>query len=94
LFSLISLRTYCTDFSTTVQISTGSLLTKQTLARTTNIVVGFKSYAWADEIPSTSGAMSGYWRVITRVSLSATYPLNSSPGKNVLMIFSFDMLYL
>lgn len=86
-FSPVSLRTYCTDFSTTVQISTGSLLTKMSLLRTTNIVVGFKSSAWANEIPSTSGAMGGNWRVITRVDLTKTYPLNSSPGRDILTIF-------
>lgn len=82
LFSTISQRTYCTDYSTLVQISTGSLITKMLLARTTDILVGFKSGQWATEIPSTSGAMAGNWRVITRVSFSATYPLNSSPGKS------------
>ena len=81
LFSTISQRTYCTDYSTLVQISTGSLITKMFLAHTTNILVGFMSRAWADEIPSTSGIMNGYWRVITRVSLSTAYPLNSSPGQ-------------
>lgn len=79
-FTTVSQRTYCTDFALSVQISTGSLITKMSLSRTTNILVGFKSYSWASEIPSTSGAMVGTWRVITRVDLTKNYPINSSPG--------------
>lgn len=59
------------------------------LARTADIVVGFKSNTWAPEIPPTSGAFVGYWRVITRVDLSKNYPINSSPDKISLFLRVF-----
>lgn len=67
------------------------------LSRTSNILVGFKSNTWAPEIPPTSGAMLGYWRVITRVDLTKNYPINSSPGKTfllskILYLISFKLL--
>ncbi len=90
MFTTISQRTYCTDFALSVQISSGSLITKMTLSRTTNILVGFRSVAWAPEIPSTSGAFAGYWRVITRVDLTKNYPINSSPGMQLSMKILFQ----
>ncbi len=81
LFQDNSARTYCTDFSIAVQISTGSLLIKQTLSRSTNILIGFTGSAWASVIISSSGALSGNWHVISRIDLTNAYPLNSSPGK-------------
>lgn len=89
LFTTINQRTYCTDYALSVQISTGSLITKVNIARTANIVVGFYSNAWAPEIPPTSGAFVGWWRVITRVDLTKNYPINSSPGKTSLFFESF-----
>ncbi|UJR24846.1 hypothetical protein I4U23_006215 [Adineta vaga] len=72
-------RTFCTDFSQAVNISTGSLIIKQTLSRTTNILIGFTGLAWADVIIPTSGTLQGYWSVMTRIDLTKTYPINSSP---------------
>lgn len=77
---LINQPTYCTDFSTAVQISSGSLIKKVNLNRNTNIRVGFASYAWASEIRTGTGAAASDWSVMTRIDLTQKYPINSSPG--------------
>lgn len=74
-------RTYCTDFSTAVQISSGSLIKKMVLQRTTNILVGFVGVAWASEIRMSNGFSAVDWRVLTRIDLTQKYPINSSPGR-------------
>ena len=86
-FVNISQPTYCTDFSTAVQISSGALIKKMTVSRTTNIVVGFVGYAWASEIRDSTGASAWYWSVITRIDLTRKYPINSSP-----VTFLFEVL--
>ena len=79
-FVLINEPTYCTDFSTIVEISSGSLIKKLNLNRNTNIVVGFASYAWATEILTSTGISARDWSVLTRIDLTQKYPINSSPG--------------
>lgn len=79
-WTLISEPTFCTDFSSIVQISSGALIKKQILDRSTNILVGFASAAWADEILTSTGSFASYWSVITRIDLTQKYPINSSPG--------------
>ena len=76
----ITARTYCTDFSPLLDLSSGSSITRRTVSRNTNILVGYASGAWASEIRATSGGAANNWRIITRINLGAKYPLNSSPG--------------
>lgn len=79
-FSTISDYTYCTDFSIAVQISSGALIKKMSLSRSTNIVIGFQGVAWAGEIKKSSGAGASSWFVVTRIDLTQKYPINTSPG--------------
>ena len=72
--------TFCTDFSIAVQISSGSLISRRTLSRSSNIRAGFASNSWAVEILTTAGAAANYWNVMTRIDLTQKYPINSSPG--------------
>ena len=72
--------TFCTDFSSAVQISSGALISKRTLNRNANILVGFASYAWATEIRTGTGLAASDWSVMTRIDLTQKYPINSSPG--------------
>ncbi|CAF4969164.1 unnamed protein product, partial [Rotaria sp. Silwood1] len=78
-FNTISQVTYCTDFSTAVQISSGALIKKITLDRNTDILVGFNSSAWASEIKTSLNTAANGWRVITHIDLTQKYPINSSP---------------
>lgn len=80
-FVTINQATFCTDFSTAVQVSSGSLIKKMNLSRNTNIVVGFASNSWATEIRTSSGGVADYWSVLTRIDLTQKYPINSSPGR-------------
>ncbi|CAF4467428.1 unnamed protein product [Rotaria sp. Silwood2] len=82
-FTTISQPTYCTDFSNAVKISSGALISRMTLDRNTDILVGFIGSAWADEIKQPSNAGATYWRVITHIDLTQKYPINSSPGINL-----------
>ena len=75
--------TYCTDFSLAVQISSGSLITRMTLDRSTNIVVGFDGYAWATTIKTSTGGTASFWEVDTHIDLTQKYPINSSPGRTL-----------
>lgn len=81
-FATISDYNYCTDYSNTVQISSGSLIKKVTLSRSTNIVVGFTGSAWATVIiqSGTVSTSASNWAVVTRINLGTKYPINSSPG--------------
>ncbi|CAF5031394.1 unnamed protein product, partial [Rotaria sp. Silwood1] len=79
-FTTISQVTYCTDFSTAVQISSGALIKKITLDRNTDILVGFTGNSWAPEIKTSLDGVADYWRVITHIDLTQKYPINSSPG--------------
>lgn len=76
----INQRTYCTDFSTSVLTSSGSLIKRMTVSRTTNIIISFASVAWATEIRMANGVTASSWSVATKIDLTQTYPLNSSPG--------------
>ncbi|CAF4136194.1 unnamed protein product [Rotaria sp. Silwood2] len=82
-FTRISSITYCTDFSDAVQISSGALISRRTLDRNTDILVGFNGNSWADVIKQPSNANAIYWRVITHIDLTQKYPINSSPGINL-----------
>jgi hypothetical protein len=73
-------RSYCTDFSIAVQSSSGSFIRRQRLDRNSNIIVGYVSGDWANEIRATAGGPPGGWRIITRIDLTQKYPINSSPG--------------
>lgn len=88
-FTNIFLQTYCTDFSSEVQSSSGALITKMTLSRTANIIVGFNSSAWATVIKTSTGAASSTWKVMTRIDLTQSYPINSSPGTVLLDHITF-----
>ena len=79
-FAEIRERTYCTDFSRTLDLSSGALIKKITLARTADIIVGFNSTAWASVIKTNTGSATSTWKVLTRIDLTKTYPINSSPG--------------
>lgn len=79
-FSAFSDYTYCTDFCNAVQISSGALIKRMNLSRTSNIVVGFTGSAWASEIKSSSGVSASLWYLVMRIDLTQKYPLNSSPG--------------
>ncbi|CAF3426697.1 unnamed protein product [Rotaria sp. Silwood1] len=79
-FNTIRQVTFCTDFSTAVQISSGALIKKITLDRNTDILVGFTGNSWASEIKTSLNAVADYWRVITHIDLTQKYPINSSPG--------------
>lgn len=87
-WTLISEPTFCTDFSTAVQISSGALIKKQILDRNANILVGFASVAWADEILTAAGSFANSWSLITRIDLTQKYPINSSPGTHSNLISS------
>ncbi|CAF4849818.1 unnamed protein product [Rotaria sp. Silwood1] len=78
-FNTIRQVTFCTDFSTAVQISSGALIKKITLDRNTDILVGFTGNSWASEIKTSLNAVADYWRVITHIDLTQKYPINSSP---------------
>lgn len=79
-YTYILERTYCTDFSPLLDLSSGSSITRRTISRNTDISVGYVSGAWADEIKTTSGVAAVMWNIITRINLSVKYPINSSPG--------------
>lgn len=79
-FSSITDRSFCTDFSVAVQSSSGSLIQRRTLNRNSNIIVGYVSGDWADEIKATAGGAAGGWRILTRIDLTQKYPINFSPG--------------
>lgn len=79
-FATIRERTYCTDFSRTLDLSSGALIKKITLDRTANIIVGFNSTAWAPVIKTNTNLSASTWKVLTRIDLTKTYPINSSPG--------------
>ena len=83
----ISQPTFCTDFATSVQVSSGALIKKINLTRTTNIRAGFASLAWAGEIRTLTGAAANSWNVVTRIDLTQKYPINSSPG----MLFLYEL---
>lgn len=76
----ITVRTYCTDFSPLLDLSSGSSITRRTVSRNTDILVGYVSGAWANEIRATAGGFANTWRIITRINFGSKYPLNSSPG--------------
>ncbi|CAF4900307.1 unnamed protein product, partial [Rotaria sp. Silwood1] len=69
-FNTIRQVTFCTDFSTAVQISSGALIKKITLDRNTDILVGFTGNSWASEIKTSLNAVADYWRVITHIDLT------------------------
>lgn len=93
LFSLIRERTYCTDYSTTVQSSTGALIKKVILSRNTQIIVGFVSAAWAPEIIATgTNSSAGWWHVLVKIDLTTT-PINSSPGRTICCILVCQETY-
>jgi hypothetical protein len=72
----------CTDFSTTVQVSTGMQFFRQNLSRLTNIDIAFASSAWATVILQPNGALALNYSLLTHINLNTTaYPINSSPGK-------------
>ena len=58
-------RTSCTDYSIDLDVSSGELLTTQTLNLNTARSVGFVSNAWFADL--VVGA-NGYWNLITRIS--------------------------
>ena len=83
-YSTIIERTYCTDFSNSVQISSGALIKRITISRSTNILIGFTGSAWASEILLGTGAYANFWRVVTKIDLTKNYPINSSPGESLM----------
>ena len=80
-FTTITPPTYCTDFSTSVQISSGALIQKRNLSRTTNIVVGYTGSRWPSQVQMANGISASAWRVVARIDLGQGYPINSSPSK-------------
>lgn len=85
---LISEPTFCTDFSTAVQISSGALIKKEVLNRNTAIRVGFTGGNWASVIRTGTGAAANSWSVLTRIDLTQKYPINFSPGSSSAKEFS------
>ena len=79
-WALINEPTFCTDFSTAVQISSGALIKKEVLNRNTKIRVGFTGGNWATVILNANDASAVGWSVVTRIDLTQKYPLNFSPG--------------
>ena len=79
-FNTINQRTFCTDFSNTVQSSSGALIKTMTLSRSTNILIGFVGSSWAPEIKLANGNGAISWRVVALIDLTKNYPINSSPG--------------
>ena len=82
-YPTISERTYCTDFSNSVQISSGGLIKRITLSRSTSILIGFTGSVWASEIRLSNGASANAWRVVTKIDPTKNYPINSSPGMSL-----------
>ena len=82
-FSTVNQSNLCTDFSPSTQTSSGELLTRKTLVGTTNIVVGFESTAWSPEIQMANGTSASHFRIVTRIGLGQSSPINTPPG-NVL----------
>ena len=80
-FVTIQQPTFCTDFSLAVQISSGSLITRMTLDRSTNILVGYSGGNWATVIQNSLGNPAAGWEVDTHIDLTQKYPINSSPGR-------------
>lgn len=81
LYTRIRERTYCTDYSPTLQSSTGAVISRRTISRNSDIIIGFASGAWAPEILRTNSTSSAWdWRVVTKIDLTKNYPINSSPG--------------
>ena len=89
-FTTISQRTYCTDFSTLLGTSSGALMKKINLARSTNITVGFTGTSWPSVIRKPNGAVASSWRLVTRINLPQTYPINVSPS---IILFSNIIVY-
>ena len=75
----------CTDYALSVEISSGSFIAKRTVRRSTNMVIGYASGDWADEIRTGSGAGPGSWRIATLIDLTQKYPINSSPGTIIIV---------
>jgi hypothetical protein len=91
-FVTINQITYCTDFSPQVATSSGSLIKRLTLARSTNIVIGYSSSAWAAEIRLANGASAAIWSVMAKIDLTQGYPLNSSPGMSIRKLIDYSSL--
>ena len=83
-FNRIRQMTFCTDFTRVLDLSSGALISRVNLNRTTNMLVGYASWAWATEILDHTGVSASDWRIITRIDLTQKYPINSSPGKHSL----------
>lgn len=86
-FTTVNQSNFCTDFSRVTLTSSGSLLIRRTLARTTNIIVGYVSTAWPAEIRMANGSSASRFRVVSRIDLGQGTPINTPPG-NVL----FDLI--
>ena len=80
-FTVISQRTYCTDLSTVAQISTGALITRINISRSTNMTIGYVGAAWPNSMRMASGLPANNWSVVTRINLTQSFVMNSSPGK-------------
>ncbi|CAF4257541.1 unnamed protein product [Rotaria sordida] len=75
LFQNISSRLYCTDFTTGLQISTGTYYTKQYLAINSIIDVASRGAAWARE------TLTNEWSLVTHIDVTPiSGKINTSPG--------------
>lgn len=87
-FTTISERMYCTDFSTLLGTSSGALMKKMNLTRSTNIIVGFTGTSWPSVIRKPNGSVASSWRLVTQINLPQTYPINTSPSKFIFKHYS------
>ncbi|CAF4875754.1 unnamed protein product [Rotaria sp. Silwood1] len=82
LFQNITSPLYCTDFSTVLQISTGTYYTKQNLALNSIIDIASRGASWASE------TLTNEWSLVSHIDLTPiSGKINTSPVTGSLPIF-------
>ncbi|CAF3429501.1 unnamed protein product, partial [Rotaria sp. Silwood2] len=75
LFQTINSPLYCTDFSTVLQISSGTYYTKQNLALNSIIDIASRGASWASE------TLTNDWSLVSHIDLTPiSGKINTSPG--------------
>ena len=79
LFQTITSPLFCTDFSTTMAVSTGTLSVTQSLAINSTIDIAWRGTAWA--LPT----LMNQWSLVARINLTPTSAnkINTSPGMSL-----------
>lgn len=79
LFQTINSPLFCTDFSTTMDVSTGILSITQSLAINSTIDIAWRGTSWAFQ------TLMNQWSLVSRINLTPVTGniINSSPGMSL-----------